>query len=119
MLPQLGPWRLYNGCAVIARRHGDDAILPVFVVEIFDAKNHFVLRKKELRMLTDGKQHRVLIVFGPDPIGYGLRFEDLFLTQNLLGLLVRAVGSEQFAGQGLRIFLGHAARNRSHLQQLA
>ena len=61
----------------------------------------------------------MFVVFRPDPIADPLRLQYVFLAHDYLGVLVLAVGSKDFAGNGLAIFFGVTTRRRIHLKQHA
>jgi len=55
---------------VVTRGHGDDDVLPVFVVQVFHPQDHLVLLHAELRLFTHGQQHGVLFVPRPDAVDH-------------------------------------------------
>src|SRR5690242_807205 len=86
---------------VFARRHGDDDVLVLFVVDFGHSEDELVLVDAELCHFADGQQYGMLVVFRADAIDNVVGLKNVFLAKQFLSLFVLAVGAEDFAGDGL------------------
>ncbi len=92
-----------------SRSHRKNNVFAFLAVGLRNAKQHFILANPELRRLAHWQKHGVLVIFRPDTIGNALGLQHVLLTQQLLGVLMLAVGSKNLAGDGLAIFFGVTA----------
>src|ERR1700730_10597407 len=55
---------IVGGLRFNPRSHGDDYVVTLFVVKVFDAQLHVVLLDAELRLLSDRQQGGMFVVLG-------------------------------------------------------
>ena len=102
------------------RCHRDHVVIPLFTtVEFSDFQKKPILLNPEIRVFTNGQEHWMLLVARTNPIKNTLTTQDVFLTEHLLGLLVRTIGSYYFTDECLAGVFGIAARYRFHAHQAA
>ena len=69
-------------------RHGDDAMLTLFFIDVFHLQQHLVLLDAELGPFAYRQQHGMFFVARADAIDHGIALQNLFLTQQGMSLLV-------------------------------
>src|ERR1700676_1629295 len=77
---------------VRSRRHGNNDVLSLFVIRLNHAKGEFVLVDPKARRFAGGQKRGMLIVLWPNAVCNAVRLESVFLAEDLLCVLVLAVG---------------------------
>src|SRR5579864_585970 len=106
-------------CRRIIRRHRNNEVLALLVIEVLDPQQNPVFVETELCLFTDGQQHWMFVVLRANGVQNAVRLENVLLAQQIFGLHVRRVGADQLSGKALAVLFVQPALHRFHLQQLA
>jgi len=104
---------------VRTRRHGNNYVFALFVIGLNHAKEKFVLVDAKLRRLADRQKRGMLVILGPNAVGDAIGLESVFLAEDLLRVLVLAIGAEDLSRQRLAILFRQTTGRGLHLHQHA
>ena len=93
----------------MARRHRNNAVLALLLINIFHLQQHFVLLDTELGLFAYGEQNGMFFVPGADALDHSFALQEVFLAQQGVGLLVSRVSAYQFPDNALAAVFVHAA----------